>query len=272
MIKKLLLLNLLFPFIIWSQNDSIIKGKVVSEIKDLEGIHVINLTKISGAVTDSDGYFYIQAKALDTLMFSAVFLERKKYILKPEDISNKLVLIPIAPSTEYLKEVVVTEYPNINAVALGIISKNQRSYTPAERKLLAAGDFKWYSPLLIPLGGMSVDGLINQISGRKSMLKKELIVERKELLQQKTMDYFDADYFIKTLHIPQEYVDGFVFYIADNVLFSNAMKNKNKTQATFVLSQLAVEFLNLKEIPLHVEDRYTEKKIEEALIEEKSEN
>jgi hypothetical protein len=272
MIKKLLLLNLLFPLLIWSQNDTLIKGKIVSEIKDLEGVHVINVTKISGTVSDNEGYFYIKAKVSDTLMFSAVFLERKKYVITAEDIKNKLALIPIAPSTEYLKEVVVTEYPNINAVALGIVPKGQKTYTPAERKLAAAGNFKWYSPLLIPLGGMSVDGLINQISGRKAMLKKELLVERKELLQEKTLNYFDEEYFIKTLHIPEDYVDGFVYYIADNVPYSNAMKNKNKTQATFILSQLAVEFLNIKEIPLKPEERDSENLKDEPLKEEKDEN
>ena len=46
-----------------------------------------------------------------------------------------------------LKEVIVFQYKNINAVALGIISKNQRGYTPAERKLATTS-----SGRLNPLG------------------------------------------------------------------------------------------------------------------------
>jgi hypothetical protein len=41
-----------------------------------------------------------------------------------------------------LDEVVIRRYNNINAVSLGIIPANQKSYTPAERKLRTAGDFK----------------------------------------------------------------------------------------------------------------------------------
>jgi hypothetical protein len=41
-----------------------------------------------------------------------------------------------------LDEVVIRRYNNINAVSLGIIP-NQKSYTPAERKLRTAGDFKY---------------------------------------------------------------------------------------------------------------------------------
>lgn len=147
-----------------------------------------------------------------------------------------------------LKEIAIINYKNINAVALGIIPANQKSYTPAERKLAAAGDFKWYSPLLIPLGGMSVDGLINSISGRTTMLKKELVVERKEMLQAETLDYFERKYFVETLKIPDEYVDGFLFYIVEKEKFINAMKDKNKTMASFVLSELAVEYLKGNEL------------------------
>lgn len=231
-----------------SQNDSIVSGKIVSESSLLEGIHVINLSKRNGAITDARGYFQIKAKVYDTLQFSAVNLKATRYVMKQSDYSNDLLLIKMESLITELEEVAIINYKNINAVALGIVPANQKTYTPAERKLAAAGDFKWYSPLLIPLGGMSVDGLINSISGRTAMLKKELVVERKELLQAKTSDYFERKYFIETLKIPDEFVDGFLFYIVENEKFVNAMKDKNKTMATFVLSELAVEYLKLKEL------------------------
>ncbi|MFM7895960.1 MAG: carboxypeptidase-like regulatory domain-containing protein [Flavobacterium sp.] len=248
MIKRLLLLYIFFPLVVLSQNDSIVSGKIVSESSLLEGIHVINLSKRNGAITDSRGYFQIKAKVSDTLQFSAVNLKATRHVLKASDFSNDLLLIKMESLITELEEVAIINYKNINAVALGIVPANQKTYTPAERKLAAAGDFKWYSPLLIPLGGMSVDGLINSISGRTAMLKKELVVERKELLQAKTSDYFERKYFVETLKIPDEFVDGFLFYIVENEKFVNAMKDKNKTMATFVLSELAVEYLKLKEL------------------------
>lgn len=248
MAKRLLLLYIFFPLVVLSQNDSIVSGKIVSESSLLEGIHVINLSKRNGAITDARGYFQIKAKVYDTLQFSAVNLKATRYVMKQSDYSNDLLLIKMESLITELEEVAIINYKNINAVALGIVPANQKTYTPAERKLAAAGDFKWYSPLLIPLGGMSVDGLINSISGRTAMLKKELVVERKELLQAKTSDYFERKYFVETLKIPDEFVDGFLFYIVENEKFVNAMKDKNKTMATFVLSELAVEYLKLKEL------------------------
>lgn len=250
MAKRLLLLFMFFPLVVLSQNDSTINGKIVSESSLLEGIHVINLSSNNGAVTDSRGYFQIKAKVSDTLQFSAINLKATQHILKGNDFSTDLLLIKMESLITELQEVAIINYKSINAVALGIVPANQRTYTPAERKLAAAGDFKWYSPLLIPLGGMSVDGLINSISGRTSMLKKELVVERKEMLQTKTSDYFDRKYFVETLNIPDEYVDGFLFYIVENEKFSNAMNDKNRVMAAFVLTELATEFLKLKEIEL----------------------
>ena len=248
MLKKILLIILLLPALVWSQNDSLFKGKIVCESSFLEEIHVINITKNTGVVTQKGGYFSIIAKINDTLMFSAINLKGYQRVVTAADFEKTLVLIPMEVLVNQLSEVTLTQYRNINAVSLGIIPKGQKSYTPAERKLLAAGDFKWYSPLLIPLGGMSVDGLLNTISGRKNMLKKELVVERKEMLQEKTSNYFTRDYIIKTLKIPEEYVDGFLFYAVEDIRYMNAMKSENKTMASFILSELATEYLALQKI------------------------
>ncbi len=251
MAKQLLLFLIFCPLVVLSQNDSIVNGKVVSESSLLEGIHVINLSKQNGAVTDSRGYFKIKAKVSDTLQFSAINLKATRYVLKESDFSNDLVLIKMESLITELKEIAIINYKNINAVALGIIPANQKSYTPAERKLKAASEFKPESTIY--LGGitgvsLSFDAILNSISGRTTMLKKELVVERKEMLQAETLDYFERKYFVETLKIPDEYVDGFLFYIVEKEKFINAMKDKNKTMASFVLSELAVEYLKGNEL------------------------
>ena len=250
MAKRLLLLYIFFPLVVLSQNDSIVSGKIVSESSLLEGIHVINLSKRNGAITDARGYFQIKAKVYDTLQFSAVNLKATRYVMKQSDYSNDLLLIKMESLITELEEVAIINYKNINAVALGIVPANQKTYTPAERKLKTASEFKPESTFYF--GGttgvsLSFDAILNAISGRTTMLKNELVVERKELLQAKTSDYFERKYFVEILKIPDEFVDGFLFYIVDNEKFVNAMKDKNKTMATFILSELAVEYLKLKE-------------------------
>ncbi|WP_045967497.1 hypothetical protein [Flavobacterium sp. 316] len=246
--KEKILLFLLFPLFIWAQNDSIFKGKIVSESNFLDEIHVINVSKNIGVVSERGGYFTIKAKVNDTLMFSAVHLKGYQRVVVQKDFDQDLVFVPMEALVNQLTEVTLIKYKNINAESLGIVPKGQKVYTPAERRLQSAEEFKWYSPLLIPLGGMSVDGLINAISGRTKILKKELKIEKKEMLQEETSDYYQKEYIINTLKIPEEYVDGFLFYVVEDERYVDAMKNENKTMATFILGQLASEYIEIKGI------------------------
>ena len=222
---------------IFSQNDTVISGKVVSESNSLEGIHILNSSQNKGEITDARGYFKIKVKVNDTLQFSAVHLKATQYIIKQNDLNEELIFVQMKSLISELDEITLTKYKNINAVSLGIIPANQKTYTPAERKVRTATT------------GL-LDPLINWASGRTKMLKNQVDVERKEQLQVKTSDYFERKYFVETLNIPEEYVDGFLFYIVENERYARAMKEKNKTMATFILSGLAVEYLKLKEIEI----------------------
>ena len=237
MLKKLLFFFFIFPMFVFSQNDTIIKGKVVSESNSLEGIHIFNISQKTGEITDARGYFNIKVKINDTLQFSAVHLKATQYIIKQNDLKEELIFVQMKSLISELDEITLTKYKNINAVSLGIVPANQKTYTPAERKVRTATT------------GL-LDPLINWASGRTKMLKNQVVVEGKEQLQAKTSDYFERKYFLETLNIPEEYVDGFLFYIVDNERYARAMKDKNKTMATFILSELAVEYLKLKEIEI----------------------
>ena len=237
MLKKLLFIFFIFPMFIFSQNDTLIKGKVVSESNSLEGIHIFNISQKTGEITDARGYFNIKVKISDTLQFSAVHLKATQYIIKQNDLKEELIFVQMKSLISELDEITLTKYKNINAVSLGIVPANQKTYTPAERKVRTATT------------GL-LDPLINWASGRTKMLKNQVVVEGKEQLQAKTSDYFERKYFLETLNIPEEYVDGFLFYIVDNERYARAMKDKNKTMATFILSELAVEYLKLKEIEI----------------------
>ncbi len=254
MLTKISLINIKYLFILFLfttfvdgqvLNPEIVNGKIIADSSDLEGIYIVNLKTQIGTVSEKGGYFSVSAKIGDTIMFSAVQFKGIKITIKENDFKNALLFVKLESLIRNLDEVKIIKYKNINAVSLGIVSPNIKRYTPAERKLIAAGELHWYSPLLIPLGGMSVDGLLNSISGRTSMLKKELIVEKKETLMDKISDDYDEKYFTEKLKIPQDYVKGFLFYIVEEPKFVDAMNSKNKTMASFVMNELAVNYLAL---------------------------
>lgn len=170
--KQLLFLYFIFPLFAFSQKDSIVKGKIVSNTNEVEGILVKNISTNQETLTQRGGYFSIFGKKNDTLIFSAFNLKAQKHIVSDTDFGENLVFIQMELVNIELKEVTINDYKNINTEALGIVPKGQKTYTPAERKLKTAGEMSIGSII-------SVDPLLNWISGRTKMLKKELEVEKK---------------------------------------------------------------------------------------------
>ncbi len=224
---------------------TLLKGKITSQIKELGGVTISNLRSESDTTVDQNGNFSMFVKVGDTLKVSGLQIVPKKSIVSEKDLSKQLYVISVESKVIVLDEVEIKAYPNINAVSLGILQKPAIVYTPAERKLRTAGEFHWYSPLLIPIGGMSVDGLINSISGRTAMLKKELVIERKEKLLQKIEYMFKEEYFVENLKIPKEYIRGFWYYSVEDPKLVSALNLKNKMMSRFIFSDLAVKYLEI---------------------------
>lgn len=224
---------------VFSQSD--LKGKVISEVNP-DGILVVNFTSKASTITSDGGFFTIAAAPGDVLVLAAKHIEGFQIRLDSNSFKKDILNIVVKPKVNELDEIKVK---SITAKSTGIVSQNVKEYTPAERRLKTAGKLKWYSPLLIPIGGMSVDGLINQISGRTSLLKKELAVEQKERLLSDLEEMYTEQFYLETLEIPQDYIKGFQIYTLDNVKFVQALQSKNKTLVTFLIGDIATEFKTL---------------------------
>lgn len=215
-------------------SEKLIHGKIVVESGNLSGVSVINLVNEKSAVTDNNDDFYILAKAEDLLVFSSVNLEYYRRIIEEKDLKADVLIIKMTAKITKLKEVIVNKHPEINAVSLGISPKGVKKYTPAERKLATASSMK-FNP-------MGFDPLINLLSGRTAMLKKELEVEKKEQLLSRIGTLFDAEYYIKTLKIPVDYIKGFQYYCIEDEKFANSLYSKNKTMSRFLIVPLAEKY------------------------------
>lgn len=235
--KIKILFLFLFVQIGFSQN--ILKGRIVSDIANLEGIYIVNTSTKASTTTNVEGYFSIEAKSNDVLVVSSLSIEGLEIKLNDNSFKQNPLIIRVKAKINQLDEI---EVNIVTTKSLGIVSKNVKEYTPAERRVRTAEKLKWYSPLLIPFGGMSVDGLINQISGRTKMLKKGVIVEKKEKELEKLDLWFDNDFYVKTLKIPDDYIEGFKLFALDDIDLLNSMSAKNKTLATFLLGEIAVNY------------------------------
>jgi hypothetical protein len=239
---KITFFAFLLTHIIWSQNKEAVflTGRIISDINDLEGVYVINALTEEMTITDRDGFFSIKAKEGDILVFSSNLFRENRIVLTPENFSDLNFMVRMYPLAYQLKEVVIKRYDKINATALGIIPEGQKSYTQAERKLRTATA----SDLSATSTGVSgsADPLLNFLSGRTAMLKKEQVVEKKEQFIKLLERMFSADHFINKLKIPVEYVKGFEYYAVENDKFTAILNSKNKISTEFLLAELAVRY------------------------------
>ena len=216
---------------LYSQDPSIkeIRGKIIADSVAVDRINIINLSTEKTITSDVNGFFTIPAKEGDVLFFTAVNLEGLRKIIEKQDLAQTVLVIKMNSKSIILKEVIINDN-SITAEKLGIIPYGQKKYTPAERKLYTA------------TSGGGIDGLLNTISGRKAMLKKEIIVEKKEMLLAKFSTLFEEKYYIDNLKIPQEHISGFQYYCVDDKDFADALNTKNKWKAMFLISKLAQNY------------------------------
>lgn len=230
----------------FSQSEKIITGKILVKNATPSGVHIINLVNEKEVISDEKGEFKILAKVDDLLVFSSLTLDYQRKIIETEDYNAGFFTMEMTAKINQLDEVEVIHYNKINAVDLGILSKKPKVYTPAERKLKTATSL---NPTLnvgnMAGGSISLDPLLNSISGRTKQLKKELQIERKEFAVLKMADLFFYQYFVEQLKIPKDYVKAFQYYCVEKKDFISVLKSKNKTLIAFKMSELAEEYNKL---------------------------
>lgn len=242
----LLSILLLMSHFVFPQNEKLISGKIIVKDATVEGVRVINLISEKEVQTNSKGEFAIYANVDDLLVFSAVHLDYMRKIIEAEDF-EKIMIIEMTSKINELDEVEVQDFSDINAVNLGILSKPAKAYTPAERRLKTATSLDPAANVGTMMGGsISLDPLMNWISGRTKMLKRELEVEKREILLSKVNSLYEEDFFIETMKIDKEYIEAFKYYIVHDASFASAINLKNKALATFTMGRLANEFNDLR--------------------------
>lgn len=238
------LICFLFTNIIFAQEIEL-SGQLICANISLVNIHIINLSNKKSTISNAEGKFAIMASEDDLLVFSAVNIDYWRQSVQEIDIKNKSISIKLTPKVESLQEVVVEKKVVVTAQEMGIINYKPKSYTQAERRLKAATDLNPSLGLGTMLGAaMSIDPLLNWISGRTKLLKKELKIEQKEIAIQKLDAFFDEKYFTNTLKIPVEYQAGFKFFAVEHQELYYSIVNKDKIKTQFYLAEVAQDFLN----------------------------
>jgi hypothetical protein len=92
----------------------LIHGQVVNDSTNVENVVVFNINSKTGTLTSSQGFFTINVKENDTLVFSGLQFKSKKYIYS--EIKGSNLKIKLEVFTHQLSEVVVSNRNNVKSI------------------------------------------------------------------------------------------------------------------------------------------------------------
>jgi hypothetical protein len=162
-----------------TKKEVILNGKIIAPTIEAEEIFIKNESTNQTITSNKDRAFTLACNVGDILEFSAMNLETVRKKITSNEFQNERISVEMTAKTITLQEVIINNNA-ISAEKLGIIKQNQKKYTPAERRLKTAGDFKPIHLLGLLGGSLAVDPILNKISGRTKNLKKELEIEKKK--------------------------------------------------------------------------------------------
>lgn len=219
------------------QNTDVLHGRIITREGSREGIVVINTTKKNSVISDKRGYFDINSQVNDTLKFTSPFHIEYTYVVTELDIMRNPVLFPLELlyGNSQLNEIVITK---ISGESLGLFDGIGKKYTPAERKLRTANS--------------GLDMVVNALSGRSAVLRKNLAYEREDSRIDKFFDTISNERLTAYFKIPADYTESFVYFAVTNkevkdILDSTSIVNAKTLEQTIV--PLVFEFLEMINIP-----------------------
>jgi hypothetical protein len=212
--------------------------RIIAGSNGVPAVYVINKTAGSETKTDVKGYFNLSAKEGDALIIYNSRIIVREFALTEDSFKTSPFLITVNYNAVELDEVVINKYGKIDAESLGLVPKGQKKYTVAERRMYTASAFSIGSIV-------TLDPIINAISGRTRMLKKALETEKKEFAIEGMKSVYGEDEIMEKYKIPKENIRGFLFYLAENKEFTAAIKARNTSLSDFLMTSLSKEYLKL---------------------------
>ncbi|WP_430615000.1 hypothetical protein [Flavobacterium sp. JP2137] len=235
--RGILFLFLFFSVAAFSQDRELLQGKIVSRSKALSGIYVANVNTGEAVLSRKGGYFELEGKINDTLMFSGSLFVGYRRTLDELDLKKEIIFIPLEENdlSYQLSEIMIYK---VSSESLGLVPKGRKILTPAERRLYTANS----GGGLIP-----IDMIVNAISGRTKMLKKALEYEKGEMRKDKLLRIFDETYIHENFSIPKAYVLGFVYNAVSDPEIVSLLNDKgsHKEPLQMRLGELALNFLEM---------------------------
>lgn len=223
-----------------------IQGKIVVSNASASNVLILNLNTEQEVKSDRNGNFVILVQLDDVLLFSSENLNFFRKIIGETDFQLEKLEVEMTSKAFILEEVEIVDNKSYNAVDLGILQRPAKSYTPMERRLKTAGDFKPIHLLGLLGGSVQLDPIFNAINGKTKRLKKEILLERNIRKLENFRAFFPEKELVDDLKMNPDEVSEFTYSILDEKEFETLLENRDKSKMQFYLIEKYSQFKNKK--------------------------
>mgnify|MGYP005988652267 FL=1 len=231
--KRLLFVILLISFLKTQsqENRKFLYADVKDKIGGVYNAHVVNLNTKQGTFTNENGEFRVLAKVNDSLQISFMGYKTAIFVVKIKYFGIQKNSFELEKTLYELDEVAlkknnllgylssdsknITSTKEIDAETLNLPYAGSRILTPAERKLHTA--MGGSHP--IGLTSVSLDYIINSISGRITKLRKLKAIETLEV-KIKNLKNTYSKHIVKEYNIKESDVYKFIYFCTSDENFN----------------------------------------------------
>lgn len=209
----------------------LLKGQLTNT-EDIEGIHILNTTSRFNAVTNENGYFEIEAKLKDTLVFSSVKYYPKKVVVKKEAHDYKYIEVTLVEVLNELDEVYLGHglTGNIEKDIKNIKTEDTFNFDDVGIPGFKGEPEEKIPPVIggvVTINTVNVEALYKYISG----YYKTLRTKRKWEVQNKWIAEIFATYepafFEEAYEVPQNRAYEFLLFCMETSTLQSDFKNEN---------------------------------------------
>ena len=262
--KLYLLAFLLLTFSFASAQDSTrveVKGKIIIDSPDLEGITIFNSSSNKGAITDKKGMFTIDAMLNDKISVSALQFKDFNVVVAKEVIDSKQMNVYLIEQVNKLDEVVILPYnltgflkddvtnvetynPDMDAIYFGVNDISFYEFADDEySKVENLAAMSQNEKIRYQADGMAIlGGLVGLLFKKKDNNKRDATVSTEQEFA--TLgDIYNHDYYTVNFKVPEDQVEAFIAYVEVNDFDVTLLKKGKEMQLIEHLNAQSQEFL-----------------------------
>lgn len=209
-----------------AQDFNVVRGRVLLDSIPISGVHVQNLHTEQFTVTDDSGYFSIRVKIGNTLHLTHVGLETAYRTIVKEDFQFAGITIKMKEKINELEEVEVSRYTKITTKDIGIFEEIPEVKTYNEKALVSTNLFSG--------GGFNIIGLIDRITGKRKILKKNIANEQNLAIASYIREKM-SPFLKKNLQLSAEEIEILVSYVMEEPKYHQAVRGNNLKEMELML-------------------------------------